>query len=79
MSARQSFADKVTRLLISGAVTVVHAGPGTVTATVEGDTGTWVVRYRRGGWRCPCPACGRCTHLTAVMAMTDPYADRSDA
>lgn len=57
---------KSTRYLLAGAVVVLVAGPEHIDAEVEGDSGRWTVRYRRGGWSCDCPGYSRCSHLVAV-------------
>lgn len=63
----ENVAVKAARLLTSGSVTVVHRVDRNVIAIVFGDTGTYEVRRRRGGWSCTCPNHGRCSHLTATL------------
>lgn len=77
--SRETAGEKVARLLTSGAVAVLEARPGHITAVVSRPTAAeipagagYVVTYRRGGRHCPCAHPGRCTHLTAVMSVTDP-------
>ncbi len=69
---KESVVDKAHRYLTEGRVIVLVAGPGRVVATVRGDAEVHQVAYERGGWRCSCPARGRCAHLLAVGLVTAP-------
>ncbi len=60
---------KAARLLTSGAVTIEAAGVRSMLLRVVGDSGTYEVVRRRGGWSCSCPCYGRCSHLTAAMLL----------
>jgi hypothetical protein len=57
---------KAARLLCTGAVCIVHADGRTVSAIVQGDTGTWDVDCDGERWACSCPARKGCAHLLAV-------------
>lgn len=69
---REDATTKAARYLSSGRVVIRYAGPGHVDATVRGDGVIWPVTYGRGGWHCPCPARGRCSHALAVGLCTAP-------
>lgn len=72
---RESTWDKALRLLTEGKVQVVFVSEGRylIRATVEGDSGSYVVDYgmtREHRWTCSCPAYGDCSHLRAVQRVT---------
>ena len=70
--SKETVVDKAHRYLVEGRVIVLVAAPGRVIATVRGDAEVHQVAYERGGWRCSCPARGRCAHLLAVGLVTAP-------
>ena len=63
---------KAERLLAEGRVRVDLASGSTAHVSVRGDSATYVVVRGRGGWRCTCPAWGRCSHLEAAMLVVEP-------
>lgn len=63
--ARETAAAKADRLLVSGAVKVVHLDEGTARATVRGDHDLYEVEHQ-GRWRCSCPSFGPCSHAIAA-------------
>lgn len=65
--ASEKVTAKAGRLLTSGRVTVVEADARQMHVVVDGDTGTYEVVRRRGGWSCSCPCWGRCSHLMASL------------
>lgn len=70
---RESVTEKSLRLIAAGAVTITRVQGATVDATVLGDTSTYEITRRRGGWRCTCPAAihnRRCAHLAAIQLIT---------
>jgi hypothetical protein len=64
--SRETVDQKANRLLTAGRVQVRWVTSGHALVVVKGDSGTWRVIYRRGRWRCPCPAWVRCSHLAAA-------------
>jgi uncharacterized Zn finger protein len=72
MSPREDAATKARRLLTEGRVTIVHADEGGVNALIRGDSAmTYRVSHAGGEWRCDCPARTRCSHVQAVMLITN--------
>lgn len=77
----ETVTEKGDRLLVAGQVTIQdvttlpeprRCGRVNVLATVEGETGRYVVRHdARAGWACTCPATTRCSHLAAVQRVID--------
>jgi hypothetical protein len=57
--------EKAERLLTTGRVTV-SCGEYSITATVIGDHGRYVLVRDPDRWRCTCPARVRCAHVEAV-------------
>jgi hypothetical protein len=66
---RENAAVKARRLLSEGRVTLRCIGPDAIVANVRGDSAKVyaVVWDLTGGWFCPCPAIGRCSHILAVQ------------
>lgn len=62
--------EKAERLAKGGAVSSLLVQGDLLTATVEGDTGTWKVHRDPDGWSCTCPAntLGHkaCSHIGAT-------------
>jgi uncharacterized Zn finger protein len=49
-------------------MTLRRIGPDAIVAKVRGDTAReYVVVWDPTGWRCPCDAVGRCSHIIAVQ------------
>lgn len=69
--SRESVDDKALRYLAQHRVLIRRVEGREVDAEITG-TDRWYVTRRRGGWRCDCPAYGRCCHLVAVRLVTDP-------
>lgn len=66
-----SITAKATRLLAAGAVHVRYLDRDHITASVDGDTATWAVRYCPDtGWTCACLARRTCSHITATELCT---------
>jgi len=64
---REAADMKARRYLTEGRVLVTGVSGDTVNAVVRGDAALHRVHYDpRRGWRCTCPALGRCSHLQAV-------------
>ncbi len=64
---RESAAVKARRYLTEGRVLLLSVTPDAVAAVVRGDGALHRVDHDpRRGWRCSCPATGRCCHLLAV-------------
>lgn len=64
---RENAAGKARRYLLEGRVVLLEVSADTVAAVVRGDAALRRVDYDgRRGWRCTCPAIGRCCHLLAV-------------
>jgi len=64
---RENAAVKARRYLLEGRVVMVTVTTDDVAAVVRGDGSLHRVDYDgRRGWRCSCPAIGRCSHLLAV-------------
>lgn len=65
-----SLNEKAERLARGGAVTSLLTQGDLLSATVEGDSGTWKVTRDPDGWVCACPAnqLGHrmCSHIGAV-------------
>jgi len=67
----ESIEAKVDRLLATNSVQIKWATDGVISAAVRGDSGIYDVRWSRNqGWSCDCPCFGRCSHETAVAAVT---------
>ena len=66
--------EKARRYLATGRVTVIEVSPETVQADVvgTGDRPYGVSWSGQRGWRCSCPAYGRCAHEVAVGMVTSP-------
>ena len=64
--------QKPARLLTTGAVQIMWATDGVISARVRGDSGgIYDIRSTRlAGWSCSCPAFRRCTHIEAVSQVT---------
>ena len=65
---RESISEKALRYVGEGRLTVrtLDEAAGTVRASVHGNA-TYSVSYSRSsGWRCTCPARGRCCHREAL-------------
>lgn len=77
-----SLNEKAERLAKTGAVTSLLVEGDLLTATVEGDTGTWKVHRDPEGWSCTCPAhtLGHktCSHIGAT-ALYEKYGVMYDA
>lgn len=69
-TVRENAESKGRRYLAEGRVTIAHAGPDGIRATVRGNGEFYEVAYERGDWSCTCPAVGRCAHLVALMLVT---------
>lgn len=68
---REAADMKARRYLTEGRVLVTGVSGDTVNAVVRGDAALHRVQCdRRWGWRCSCPAVGRCSHLLAVGLVT---------
>ena len=64
---RENAAGKARRYLLEGRVVLLTVTTDTVAAVVRGDAALHRVDHDpRRGWRCSCPAIGRCSHLLAV-------------
>ncbi len=64
---RENAPSKARRYLTEGRVVLVTVTTEAVAAVVRGDAALHRVDYDgRRGWRCTCPALGRCSHLLAV-------------
>ncbi len=64
---RENAAVKARRYLLEGRVVMVTVTTDSVAAVVRGGAALHRVDYGvRRGWRCSCPAVGRCCHLLAV-------------
>lgn len=66
--------EKGRRLLTEGRLTILRVD-GAIVAECKGDSGEvyklgYDPRVRSGGWRCTCPALGRCSHLVALQLVT---------
>jgi len=68
---RENAAVKAHRYLTEGRVVLLTVTTDTVAGVVRGDAALHRVDYGvRRGWRCSCPAVGRCSHLLAVGLVT---------
>jgi hypothetical protein len=68
---RENAFAKGRRLLTEGRLIVRAAGPQGIRALCRGDSGEWYhAFFERDGWRCDCPALGRCSHLIALQLVT---------
>ena len=66
----QSVDETAFRLLAAGRVVIDAASETTMTATVTGDSGSYVVRVVSGDVRCDCPSRrSRCPHAVAVSLL----------
>ena len=64
---RENAAGKGRRYLTEGRVLVLSVTADSVSAVARGDGALHRVDYDpRRGWRCSCPAIGRCCHLLAI-------------
>jgi hypothetical protein len=72
VSRHENAKEKSHRLLTTGRVRIHEAGRWYVSATVQGDSGNYVVTYERGKWVCPCAYIGACSHILALRQVTDP-------
>lgn len=64
---RENAAAKARRYLTEGRVVLELVWHQEVAAAVRGDAAIHRVEFSsRRGWRCTCPAVGRCAHLLAV-------------
>jgi hypothetical protein len=70
--AREDVDAKALRLLAAGRVTITQVYPRWIQASVDGDTGRYLVQYRKGRWSCTCASFTRCSHRTAVELVTVP-------
>ena len=62
---------KATRLLAEGRLLIAEVDADTITASLEGDTGTHRLGLTPGGWWCSCPTpTPRCSHLAALRLVT---------
>jgi uncharacterized Zn finger protein len=68
---------KAHRMLSDGDVFVRIARPGSVSATVRGDSGVYDVTLTGDRWHCTCPAWHGCSHLMAVQLVTTQRTPRS--
>jgi uncharacterized Zn finger protein len=75
----ESIEDKAKRLLASHSVFVKWSTPDHVCAVVRGDSGTYDVDLHSGRWTCTCPASTTCPHLAAVMLVTVPVDEGTNA
>ena len=66
----ESVTAKAARLLTEGRVLVVRVDGELADAAVYGDAGTYHVSHDPAGWRCTCPARGRCSHVAALRLVT---------
>lgn len=71
---RESAEQKGRRYLVEGRLVVRYAAGSTVRASCRGTGATHEVGFARGQWLCSCPARTRCSHLVALMLVTDPIA-----
>lgn len=66
-----SIEAKATQLLAERRVQVMWCFDETLSARVRGDSGVHDIRWSRLlGWECTCPCRQRCSHMTAVSAVT---------
>lgn len=65
---REDAQTKAARLLASGRVTIRRLNDDVIVADVRGDSAdVHEVGWDPEGWRCSCPAVGRCSHVRALM------------
>lgn len=62
--------EKAERLLVTGRVLIACGNDG-LTATVEGDHGTYMLVREGDRFRCTCPARRTCAHAVAVERVTE--------
>lgn len=68
----ESTDEKSKRLLVDHRVHIAWSTPGTVRATVRGDSGVHDCGLHSGRWFCSCEARTTCSHLRAVWLCTTP-------
>ena len=62
---------KATRLLAERRLHILWVTDEALSARVRGDTGVHDIHWSRPvGWSCSCPCRHRCSHVTAVCAVT---------
>jgi uncharacterized Zn finger protein len=69
---RENAAAKARRYLVDGRVLLRRVTDNTVLGFVRGDGAVYRVTADPAGWRCDCPARGRCAHQIAVALVTAP-------
>ncbi|MCU1483673.1 MAG: hypothetical protein JWN67_419 [Actinomycetia bacterium] len=68
---RENAVAKARRYLAEGRLIVTALDQRHVTATCRGDGALHQLAWdATNGWRCSCPARGRCAHLLALGAVT---------
>lgn len=68
---RENKADKGTRLLTHGRLTVTKVDGDRVVAECRGDSGeVYELGFENGRWNCSCPARTDCSHLSALWRCT---------
>lgn len=67
--------SKARRLYESGAVTLIDQNDAERKFEVEGDSGTYLVRWWVDeAWTCTCPSTTRCSHeLAAILHWSDAH------
>ena len=64
---RENAEAKARRYLTEGRLVILDVTGSSVTGTCRGDAALYDVTHHRGrGWRCNCPARGRCAPLLAA-------------
>jgi uncharacterized Zn finger protein len=76
--SRESAQVKARRYLTEGRLVIQRVTPTEVDASCRGDGAVWTLAFRRGRWRCDCPALSaECCHLVAARLVTAPTTRRA--
>lgn len=68
---RESAEVKGRRYLIEGRSIVDHVAGDTIRARCRGGGALYLLGLERGEWYCSCPALTTCSHLHALMLVTE--------
>lgn len=73
---RQNADDKGRTYLTEGRLVLVRVDGDRIEAYCRGQGASYRLGHDSGGWWCECSARGRCSHLVALMLVTDRRATR---
>jgi hypothetical protein len=72
LSPRLDRQAKANKILVERRVTITEVRGRYVSAWVRGDQASYEVVHDAGVWSCPCDCRQVCSHVLAVMAVTEP-------